>query len=231
MNRKISPRKAVLHLSAADPVMKSVIERVGPFRLRTDGSDPFASLSRAIVYQQLSGLAAGTIYGRFLALFQKGAGFDREVRRSSPSWKPEKAAFPPPAEVLRKSDEILRSVGLSRQKVAYLKDLAHHFDTGELSPEHFHEWDDEEIITHLTRVKGIGRWTAEMFLIFHLGRPDVLPVVDVGINRALKREYRLRRDVTPAVVARLGKPWHPWATVAAWYLWRSEETRLPDAAR
>jgi DNA-3-methyladenine glycosylase II len=195
--------------------------------MRSGGEDPFRSLARAIVYQQLSGKAAGTIFGRFLALFARGDGFDPSVRRTDPGWSPLTEPFPSPAEVLAVSDDDLRAVGLSRQKMASVRSLAEHFASGELSVEHLDDWDDEEVIAHLTRVRGIGRWTAEMFLMFDLRRPDVLPVNDVGINRAIMKLYGLEAMPKPPDVIRIGEPWRPWATVACWYLWRSEDTKLP----
>ncbi|MGH2608919.1 MAG: DNA-3-methyladenine glycosylase family protein, partial [Tepidiformaceae bacterium] len=191
MQRSIDPEAALAHLRAADPVLARLIESTGEFAMRRDGEAPFRSLARAIVYQQLSGKAAGTIFGRFLALFAQGDGFDADLRRTDPEWSPLSVPFPLPAEVLAVSDEELRAVGLSRQKSASIRDLAQHFATGELSVEHLDEWEDEEIIAHLTRVRGIGRWTAEMFLMFDLHRPDVLPTNDVGINRAIMKLYGL----------------------------------------
>ena len=210
--------------------MAKLIESGGPFAMRHDAEDPFRSLSRAIVFQQLSGKAAGTIFGRFLDLFATDDGFDPNLRRTDPSWSPLTLPFPEPAAILALSEEQMRSVGLSRQKVAALRSLAEHFAAGELSIERFEDWDDEEIIVHLTRVRGIGRWTAEMFLMFDLQRPDVLPVNDVGINRAIMRQYALSAMPKPEEVQRVGEPWRPWATVACWYLWRSEDTRLPANA-
>ncbi len=227
MRSRIDAENALEHLSAADPVMAHIIEAVGPFALRPDGEEPFRSLSRAIVYQQLSGRAAGTIYRRFLELFDPVEDHVAAVRRTDPGWVPPDRPFPPPEAVLALSDEALRSAGLSRQKSASLRDLAAHAASGELSAGRFHAWDDEEIVAHLTKVRGIGRWTAEMYLMFHLGRPDVLPVNDIGINRAIMRRYALPAMPVPAEVRRTGEPWHPWATVACWYLWRSEDTQLP----
>lgn len=227
MTPVIDPEAATAHLCAADPVMARLIAASGPFAMRADSEDPFRSLARAIVYQQLSGKAAGTIFARFLALFEQGAGFDPAIRRTDPSWSPLTEPFPPPEAVLALDDEQMRTAGLSRQKVASLRSLAEHFASGELSTGHFHEWEDEEIIAHLTRVRGIGRWTAEMFLMFHLHRPDVLPVNDVGINRAIARQYALEALPKPDEVVRIGTPWRPWATVACWYLWRSEDVKLP----
>jgi len=207
MHRRIDPERAVTHL-ANDAVMARVIDMVGEFRGWPPSANPFRALSRSIIYQQLSGTAAGTIYRRFIGL-----------------WGLEDEQFPEPGQVLGASDEDLRGAGLSRQKMASVRSLAEHFGSGELSLEHFEEWDDEEIIAHLTQVRGVGRWTAEMFLMFHLGRPDVLPVNDVGINRAMMKQYGLDAMPKPPDVLRIGEAWRPWATVACWYLWRSEDVK------
>jgi 3-methyladenine DNA glycosylase/8-oxoguanine DNA glycosylase len=217
---------ALAHLRQSDPVMARIIGSVGPFEMRADGDDPFRSLARAIVYQQLSGKAAGTIFGRFLALFAADGAFDPEVRRTDPDWSPMSEPFPAPRLVLAVPDEAMRGAGLSRQKVASLRSLAEHFASGELGSEAFGHWEDEEIVKHLTRVRGIGRWTAEMFLMFHLRRPDVLPVNDVGINRAIARQYALDDLPKPAHVLQIGERWRPFATVACWYLWRTEDIKL-----
>lgn len=223
--RDIDAGAAIRHLSANDPVMGRIIATVGRFAMRPDSEDPFRSLARAIIFQQLSGKAAGTIYDRFVALFDLG-GASGAVRRTDPAWSPLKQAFPPPAAVLAMDDEKMRGAGLSRQKTASIRSLAGHFASGELGSEQFDSWEDEEIIAHLTRVRGIGRWTAEMFLIFHLHRPDVLPVNDVGINRAIMKQYGLVAMPAPEDVRAIGSPWRPWATVACWYLWRTEDVRL-----
>jgi DNA-3-methyladenine glycosylase II len=191
-----------------------------PEREETDS--PFLMLARSIVFQQLSGKAAGTIFRRFVALFDP----------AGPSNPPETAEaitamFPTPAALLAKTDEELRSAGISRQKAAALRSLSEHFLSGELGSEAFDQWDDEEIITHLTRVRGIGRWSAEMFLMFQLGRPDVLPVNDVGVNRAIMKLYGLGAMPKPAEVLRIGESWHPFASPACWYLWQSEDVPLP----
>lgn len=225
MPQHLDPEAALTHLHAADPVLSGVISAAGPFKMRTDDDDPFRSLSRSIIYQQLSGKAAGTIYSRFVGLFD-AAPIDPAIRRTDPDWSAPPEPFPAPAAVLARSDEELRAVGLSRQKAASLRSLAEHFSSGELGSEAFEHWEDEEIITHLTRVRGIGRWTAEMFLMFHLRRPDVLPVNDVGINRAIQTLYGLEGPLKPDDVQRVGAPWRPWATVACWYLWRSEDVKL-----
>src|SRR5579859_6905792 len=165
---------AVRHLKRADPALAKVIAAVGPPRLtlRTEGTH-FQALSRSILYQQLAGKAAATIHGRFVALFPDN--------------------IPTPEHLLTLSDEQLRGVGLSRQKLSYLKDLAAKVASNALPLDAIEEMGDEDIITHLTQVKGIGRWTAHMFLIFRLGRPDVLPELDLGIQNAIKRAYRKRQ--------------------------------------
>ena len=226
MIRKIDAAEAIAHLHDADPVMSRIISEVGPFGMREDGDDPFRSLARAIIYQQLSGKAAGTIYVRFLALFEGGA--EAEVhRRTDPTWSPLKEPFPPPPAILALSDEQMRTAGLSRQKTAAIRSLAEHFASGELGTEAFATLPDYEVIERVTKVRGIGRWTAEMFLMFHLHRADVLPVNDIGINRAIMRQYGLDAMPKPDEVRAVGAPWSPWATVACWYLWRTEDVRLP----
>ena len=226
MARTFDADDAVAHLCEQDSVMDRIIAGVGPFTMRADDENPFRSLARSIIFQQLSGKAAGTIYARFVGLFVAGDETGPSLPRSDPDWSPVQGAFPEPAAVLALDVETLRAAGLSRQKVASLRSLAEHFASGELGSEAFEHWEDEEIIAHLTRVRGIGRWTAEMFLMFHLRRPDVLPVNDVGINRAMQRQYALEAPPKPADVQRIGEKWRPYASVACWYLWRSEDVKL-----
>jgi DNA-3-methyladenine glycosylase II len=197
-------RRSLVHLKRADDVLARVIARVGPcrFRPRSTGTH-FDALLRSIVYQQLSGKAAGTILDRVLALYG--------------------GRYPRPPQLLATSETALRAAGLSRQKLGYLRDLAAKVDTGEVPLARVGRLADEEIIMHLTRVKGIGRWTAQMFLIFRLGRPDVLPELDLGIQTAIQRAYGLSKRPAPADVLRVGAGWRPHATVASWYLWRSLE--------
>jgi DNA-3-methyladenine glycosylase II len=194
-------RRARQHLKRVDPVIGRVMDAVGPYRPadRTGGTH-FHSLIRAIVFQQLSGKAATTIFNRFVALF--------------PRQEPTTDAL------LALSDEQLRSVGLSRQKSAYLRDLATKVQSGTLPLDHVDTLPDAELIAHLVQVKGIGKWTAQMFLMFKLGRPDVLPDLDLGIQNAIKRAYR-KRKVTPKDVLRIGSKWSPYSSIACWYLWRS----------
>ena len=197
-------RRAIAHLTHADPVLGEVIRQVGPFRLspRAEGTH-FDAVCRSIIYQQLSGKAAATIHGRVLALYG--------------------GRSPLPSELAATAEEQLRAVGLSRQKLSYLKDLASRVATSELPIETLHDLDDDEVIGTLVRIKGVGRWTAQMFLMFRLGRPDVLPELDLGIQKAIQRAYRLRKRPLPERVLKIGAAWAPYRTVASWYLWRSLE--------
>ncbi len=194
-------RRARLHLRRVDPVMATVMDAVGPYRPGdgTTGSH-FGALVRSIIFQQLSGKAAGTIHSRFCALFPDG--------------------MPEPEALLALDDTQLRAAGLSRQKIGYLRDLAAKVQSGALPLDHVDTLGDDELIAHLVQVKGIGRWTAQMFLMFKLGRADVLPELDLGIQNAIKRAYR-KRSVKPKDVARIGAKWSPYASIACWYLWRS----------
>jgi 3-methyladenine DNA glycosylase/8-oxoguanine DNA glycosylase len=192
---------ATRHLSRADPVMRRVIKAVGPCELRPGArGDHFTTLARAIVGQQLSARAAETIWTRVLALQANGRRLD-------------------PGELLALPDRTLRGAGLSNAKVSYVKDLATKVSTGELKLTGLVRRDDEAIIDALTSIKGIGRWTVEMFLIFKLGRPDVWPVDDLGIRNAVQRAYGI--EPTKANIASVAEPWRPWRSVASWYLWRT----------
>jgi 3-methyladenine DNA glycosylase/8-oxoguanine DNA glycosylase len=210
----IDPVAAMAHLRAADPVLAKVIEHVGPPMLRPPSGAPFHALARAIIFQQLSGRAADTIYGRVVAA------------TAAPG-----EPFPSPRRLLNADEATLRAAGLSRQKTAALRSLAEHFAGGELAAVDLESLSDEDVIALLTRVRGVGRWTAEMFLMFELQRPDVLPVNDLGLNRAIGRLYGLPGLPQPADVRAIGRPWRPWATVACWYLWRSHDVDLPGPAQ
>jgi DNA-3-methyladenine glycosylase II len=192
-------RKAINHLKKSDPVLRAIIERVGPCRMEFSAPE-FSSLAEAIVYQQLNGKAAVTIFNRFAAL----------------------AGEPlTPEGILRLSDEQLRSVGLSKQKSAYLKDLSAKTSAGLLDFARLPELSDEEVIKHLTQVKGIGEWTAHMFLIFSLRRPNVLPTGDYGVQVAIKKHYKKRKLPKPKDMEKIARPWVPYRSIACWYLWRS----------
>ncbi len=197
-------RASVRHLKRVDPVLARVIESVGPCRLpiRSEGTH-FQALARSIVFQQLSGKAAGTIHGRFAALFANGD--------------------PEPSSMLTFTDVQLRGVGLSRQKIGYLRDLSKKVVSGALPLDEVDRMNDDELIAHLVQVKGIGRWTAQMFLMFRLGRRNVLPELDLGIQNAIRRAYGKRKRPSPKQVRAIGAKWSPHSTVACWYLWRSLE--------
>ncbi len=192
-------RRAIHHLKKSDPVLRAIIERVGPFRMEF-GVPEFSSLAEAIVYQQLNGSAAATIFSRFAGL----------------------AGDPlTPEGILKLSDEQLRSVGLSKQKSAYLKDLATKTAAGVLDFARLPALTDEEVIAHLTQVKGIGVWTAHMFLMFSLRRPNVLPTGDYGVQVAIKKHYKKRKLPKPKDMEKIARPWQPYRSVACWYMWRS----------
>lgn len=184
-----------------DPVLGAAVKRIGPCGLAArQRHDHLTALVGAIVGQQLSTKAAATIFLRFEGLFE---------------------AFPTPSQVLAVPDERLRGVGLSGQKTAYLRDLCRRIENGQLPLDILGQLDDESVVEKLTQVKGIGRWTAEMFLIFRLQRPDVLPVGDLGIVKAVQRAYKLRKAPSPDRLTRIGEAWRPYRSVACWYLWAS----------
>ncbi len=202
---------ALEHLRARDPVLAGVMDRVGPFALRiSDTPTPFGMLSQALVYQQLSIKAAGTIFGRFRALFGP------DVR------------WPTPRQVLGVDLETLRGAGLSMAKARAVTDLAEKTEQGIIPPlKSLREMRDEEVIRCLVQVRGIGRWTAEMFLIFALGRPNVLPMDDLGMRRSFQLAYGLKQLPEQRRLERQAKRWRPYCTVATWYLWEALEV-TPD---
>ena len=190
-------------LMRRDPVLGAAIKRIGPCGLAArQRKDHLTALVGSIVSQQLSTKAAATIFGRFQALFPEG-----EVL-SGPG-------------IARLEDAALRGAGLSGQKVGYLRDLCAHIGDGRLSLDELDALPDEAVIERLTRVKGFGRWTAQMFLMFRLHRPDVLPVDDLGIVNAVHRLYRLRKRPDAKRVSKIGEAWRPYRSVASWYLWQT----------
>jgi 3-methyladenine DNA glycosylase/8-oxoguanine DNA glycosylase len=220
-------RKAVLHLKKSDPLMRAIIERVGPCRMEF-GEPTFHSLAEAIVYQQLNGKAAATIFNRFTAL------------TGDPVM---------PEGILKLSAEQLRAVGLSKQKSSYLFDMAERAQRGELDFSRLDGMTDDEVIEHLTQVKGVGVWTAHMFLMFTLQRANVLPTGDFGIRMAMHKHYLDRAKVkkgiakakakktiaqsskvkivlpTPEQMEKIAKRWEPYRSIACWYLWRSLDAK------
>ena len=209
------PVAAVEHLRRADPALAQVIDAVGPFRMRLDRtSSLFLALAEAIVYQQLTGKAAATIFARVRALF------------------PRPHEDLSPLQIRDASDSKLRGAGLSRSKLLSLRDLADKTLAGFLpSLAEVHHLDDATIIDRLTEVRGIGRWTVEMLLIFRLGRPDVLPVDDYGVRKGFAAAFRKRDLPAPAELERRGQRWRPYRSVASWYLWRAAEPSFRPVSR
>jgi 3-methyladenine DNA glycosylase/8-oxoguanine DNA glycosylase len=201
--------EAEKHLAAVDKRMAKVLAAHEPFPTKFPRrNDPYEALIRAVVFQQLSGKAANTIHGRVLALF--------------PGKK-----HPDPEDLLRAKDETLRGAGLSRQKAAALRDIAQKRLDGVIPEARaLRKLPDEEIIERLTQARGVGRWTVEMYLIFSLGRPDVLPIDDLGVRKGA--EKIARRTFTPKELAKHGERWAPWRSAAAWHCWRALETVVPD---
>jgi DNA-3-methyladenine glycosylase II len=195
---------ALAHLRAADPVLARLVDEHGELDLipaHRRGHDHYTTLVRSITGQQLSVKAAATIFGRVLELFGGSA--------------------PTPEQLLAADPDALRTAGLSRAKVAYLRSLAEHVIDGSLELERLTELPDEDVMRELVAIKGVGEWTAHMFLMFQLGRPDVLPVGDLGIRRAVQVAYGLDALPASAEVERIAEPWRPWRTVACRYLWES----------
>jgi DNA-3-methyladenine glycosylase II len=192
-------------LECGDPVMAALVESIGPLdrgtRLRGRPDDAYGALVRTIVGQQLSMKAARTIYARLIALFGDNP--------------------PTPAELIAAEEAALRAAGLSRQKIGYLRDLAARVQNRELELDALHEVSDEEVSARITAVKGLGQWSADMFLMFHLRRPDVLPVGDLGIRRAVEKVYRLPGLPDQDALRILAEPWRPWRTLACFYLWET----------
>lgn len=193
--------RATRLLARRDPVLATVIRKYRT-PLERPVMDPFGALVRTITAQQISTRAAATIHGRLIALMPAGV---------------------QPRALLALTDDQLRQAGLSRQKTMYVRDLAAKAASGELPLHTLHELSDEDVVEAIIKVKGLGRWSAEMFLMFRLRRPDVLPVDDLGIVTAIQRLYGLRKRPKPDRIRKIGEAWRPYRTVACWYLWRSLE--------
>ena len=218
-------------LRRRDPVIGAIIAQHGACGL-ADGQREHGlqALIESIVWQQLSGKAAATIFGRFLALFPPGPPSPTATSRPDEARKSGVGRFPTADEILAVSPEVLRQVGLSGQKVVYVRDVCQRVLSATLDLDRLDTLPDSEVIETLTQVKGIGRWSAEMFLMFRLHRPDVLPVSDLGIVKAIQRAYQLRKPPTIRKMLTLGRRWQPYRSVASWYLWASlEKTPLQEA--
>ena len=197
-------RKAILHLKKADPKLGSVIDRVGAYRMEYRDPD-FQTLVRSIVYQQLSGKVARVIFNRLVEMLPEG-----NIT---------------PEAILKLTPAKMRRAGLSKQKTAYIRDLARKTAKGKVRFEALRDLADQEVIEHLTQVKGIGVWTAHMFLMFALRRPDVLPTGDLGVRSAIRKVYGLDELPHAKQVEELAASWRPYCSVASWYLWRSLENQ------
>lgn len=205
-----SVEAAVAHLRSVDPALAAVIDRVGPYTAQIRRVDPYASLLRTILFQQLAGAAANAIQKRFLALY----GDDSQP--------------PTPEQLLATTDEDLRAAGVSRQKIGYMRDLALHVHEGRLDLEDLTQVDDDEVLRRITAVKGLGDWSAHMYLMFHLGRPDVLPIGDLGVRNGMRLTYGLEATPTPKQAIEIGARWAPYRSVGSWYMWRAAEPTAPD---
>jgi DNA-3-methyladenine glycosylase II len=194
--------RARRHLANADPKLGLIITRVGPCQLHAVAPrDPFEALCMSIASQQLSVKAAATIFGRFCDLFPKRK--------------------PTPDHVMTLTDDQIRAVGFSRPKAAFIKDLAARVLDGRLDLKGLKKHPDDEVMRQLVAVKGIGRWTAEIFLMFRLGRPDIFPADDLGLMNAVHRAYKLRKRPDAKRLRALAETWSPYRSIAAWYLWQS----------
>jgi DNA-3-methyladenine glycosylase II len=202
MRRRALPYAADVaskHIAKRDPVMRGIVKMCGPLALEVRGQ-PYESLLRAILYQQLAGPAAAAIERRFLALFNN--------------------TIPTPPQLADLADEAFRGAGVSRQKMGYMRSLGEEYASGRLKDAVIRRASDEDVIEMVTRVKGVGRWTADMVLMFCLGRPDVLPVGDLGVRAGMKLAYGLDDLPKPDVMERIAAPWQPFRSAATWYLWR-----------
>jgi len=191
--------RARRHLIKADPVMADIARRAGPMELVPRGT-PYVSLVRAVLYQQLAGAAAAAIERRFLALYH--------------------GRVPAPSQLAQATDEALRAAGISRQKASYLRSIGEHFASGRLDDRTLLRADDDDVIAAVTQIKGVGRWTADMLLMFCLGRPDVLPVGDYGIASSMRRAYGLDHIPQAKEMLTIAEPWRPYRSAGSWYLWR-----------
>ena len=207
--RKFSIRRATAHLREADPVLAQLIDKHGPYQPRPS-TDPWSALVRSILFQQLAGAAASAIQRKWFGFYGN------------------EEATPTPEQVLNTSDEDFRACGISRQKMSYFRDLALHTTDGRLKLARLNRMSDDDVIRALTAVRGVGEWTAHMHLMFHLGRPDVLPIGDLGVRKGMQLAYQLDQMPTPKEATHIGAKWAPYRSVGSWYMWRAVETITPD---
>jgi DNA-3-methyladenine glycosylase II len=199
VKRVLDMKMAAEHLTAADARLAVIIESIGNCEIKLR-KDPFQALVQSIIYQQLAEAAADAIYTRFVKIYGR---------------------FPRPSQLLATKEAKLRVAGLSLRKIEYLKDLASRVSDGRLKLDILRDLSDEHVIEQLEQVKGIGRWTAEMFLIFGLGRLNVLPVDDLGLRKAMQKTYSLAELPSPVTMHNIAQPWKPYCSIATWYMWKS----------
>jgi DNA-3-methyladenine glycosylase II len=205
MRRRALPYDAAAarrHLMRADPVMRAIVKQCGPLEIEARGK-PYEALIRSILYQQLAGPAAAAIERRFLAMFG--------------------GAVPPADRLAVMTDEHLREAGISRQKASYFRSIGELFASGALSDRKLLRANDDHIVEAVTQIRGVGRWTADMLLMFCIGRPDVLPVGDLGIQNAMKKAYGVDGAIKPERMIEIAEPWRPYRSAGSWYLWRSTD--------
>lgn len=201
--------KAYRHIKESDPNLARVIDDHARYKPRPT-HDPYGQLVRGILGQQLSGAAVNTIRRRFFEVYG-----DEEIA-------------PTPEQILKTKDAVFHSAGVSRQKMSYLRDLAKHVHKGEFNFENLDDLSNEHIIERLTSVKGIGEWTVHMYLMLHLGRPNVLPTGDLGVQKGMKITYNLRKLPTPKHMKQIAAPWEPYRSVGSWHMWQVADTVIPD---
>ncbi len=204
VRRKFSVRQASAHLRAADPVLARLIDQFGSYEPRPS-PDPWSALVRSILFQQLAGGAASAIQRKWFAFYG------------------DEAATPTPDQILATSDEEFRACGISRQKMSYFRDLAERVSSGQLQFSRMSRMSDDAVIAALTTVRGVGEWTAHMHLMFHLGRPDILPTGDLGVRKGMQIAYGLDAMPTPKEALAIGQKWAPFRSVGSWYMWRAIE--------
>jgi len=215
---KSNYHKATLHLRKSDPVLAHIIKSAPPFNLRLQRGY-FKFLVKAIMYQQLAGPAARTIFNRFKALYP---------RKSARGGSARGGTFPTALDIAKTSDKKLRSAGLSRQKISYLRDLSQKSANGTLQLKGFTRMTDAEVLQNVTSVKGIGNWTGQMLLIFSLGRLDILPTGDWGFVKGVRDAYGFKTHPKPRTIEKLAEKWKPYRSVATWYLWHFKDNEVKN---
>ena len=197
-------KKAGLYLQEKDPILRTLIERYGFYRPSPPTSDGWSSLCRTIMFQQLAGSAASAIQKRWLASYKRTL----------------ESGFPSPRQVLNTRSDVFKAAGVSQQKASYLQSLAEHVESGDLDFDELTSLNDQDVITRITQVHGLGVWSAHMFLMSQLRRPNILPVGDLGVRNGMKIAYQVEGVVTPKVASEIGQRWEPYCSAGSWYMWK-----------